>query len=38
MEGIIPRWQWRSFGRSFGEAEARPASMTPVGVQEGDEI
>lgn len=23
METVIPRWEWRTFGESFGEAEAR---------------
>jgi exopolyphosphatase/guanosine-5'-triphosphate,3'-diphosphate pyrophosphatase len=38
MAEIIPRWEWRSFGRRFGEAEARLAALTPGGVQESDEI
>jgi exopolyphosphatase/guanosine-5'-triphosphate,3'-diphosphate pyrophosphatase len=38
MEKIIPRWEWRSFGRSFGKAEALLATMTPEGVQESDEV
>jgi exopolyphosphatase/guanosine-5'-triphosphate,3'-diphosphate pyrophosphatase len=38
MEKIIPRWEWRSFGRTFGEAEARLAALTPEGVQESDEV
>jgi len=38
MEKIIPRWEWRSFGRSFGGAEARLAALTPEGMQESDEI
>jgi len=38
MEKITPRWEWRSFGRSFGEAEARIAALTPEGVQESDEV
>ncbi|MBI1283874.1 MAG: Ppx/GppA family phosphatase [Thiobacillus sp.] len=38
MEKIIPRWEWRSFGRSFGRAEAQLAAMAPEGVQESDEV
>jgi exopolyphosphatase/guanosine-5'-triphosphate,3'-diphosphate pyrophosphatase len=38
MEKIIPRWEWRSFGRSFGKAEARLAALTPEAVQESDEV
>ncbi len=38
MEKILPRWEWRSFGKRFGVAEARLAKMTPTGVQESDEI
>jgi len=38
MNEITPRWEWRSFGRRFGEAEARLAALTPKGVQESDEV
>jgi exopolyphosphatase / guanosine-5'-triphosphate,3'-diphosphate pyrophosphatase len=38
MTEIRPRWEWRSFGRRFGAAEARLAQLTPSGVQESDEI
>ena len=38
MAEITPRWEWRSFGRRFGEAEALLAGLTPSGVQESDEI
>ncbi len=38
MTGIVPRWEWRSFGRRFGEAESRLAKLTPSGVQDSDEI
>jgi exopolyphosphatase/guanosine-5'-triphosphate,3'-diphosphate pyrophosphatase len=38
MDKITPRWEWRSFGRRFGEAEARLAALTPEGVQESDEV
>ena len=38
MEKITPRWEWRSFGRGFGGAEAQLAALTPEGVQESDEV
>ena len=38
MAEIKPRWEWRSFGEHFGEAERRLAKLTPSGVQESDEI
>ena len=37
MADIRPRWEWRSFGRRFGAAEAHLAQLTPSGVQESDE-
>ncbi len=38
MTEITPRWEWRSFGRRFGQAEQRLAGLTPGGVQESDEL
>ena len=38
MATILPRWEWRSFGRWFGEAETHLSALTPGGVQESDEI
>ncbi len=38
MAEITPRWEWRSFGLRFGQAEERLARLTPSGVQESDEI
>ena len=38
MDKIIPRWEWRTFGESFGEADARYAGLTPTDVQESDEL
>jgi exopolyphosphatase/guanosine-5'-triphosphate,3'-diphosphate pyrophosphatase len=35
---IIPRWEWRTFGERFGEAEARFAALTPGTLQESDEV
>jgi exopolyphosphatase / guanosine-5'-triphosphate,3'-diphosphate pyrophosphatase len=38
MEKIIPRWEWRTFGESFGEADGRYAALTPTDIQESDEL
>lgn len=38
MPEIIPRWEWRTFGHRFGEAEAAFARMEPKDIQESDEI
>ena len=38
MSEITPRWEWRSFGPRFGEAEKRLAALTPGGAQESDEL
>ncbi len=38
MTEITPRWEWRTFGRHFGEAERRLAALAPEGVQESDEV
>lgn len=38
MSAIIPRWEWRSFGRSFPGAEERLSRLKPYGVQETDEV
>ena len=38
MPGIVPRWEWRTFGSRFGVAETRFAALTPSGVQESDEV
>jgi exopolyphosphatase/guanosine-5'-triphosphate,3'-diphosphate pyrophosphatase len=38
MPTIIPRWEWRAFGRRFGAADAAFAALTPTGVQESDEL
>ena len=37
MPGIIPRWEWRTFGSRFGLAAARFGALTPGAVQESDE-
>ena len=38
VAGIVPRWEWRTFGERFGEAEAAFAARTPERVQESDEL
>ena len=38
MANIVPRWEWRTFGDSFGDADSRFAALEPGGVQESDEI
>lgn len=38
MEKIIPRWEWRTFGENFGEADARYAALKPDNVHESDEL
>ena len=38
MTDLKPRWEWRSFGRSFGAAESRLAALPPGKVQESDEV
>src|SRR5262249_5273497 len=38
MENIIPRWEWRTFGESFGEAEHRLPELETGMVQESDEL
>ena len=35
---IVPRWEWRTFGDSFGEAEARLAGLPPTKVDDSDEL
>ncbi len=38
METVIPRWEWRTFAASFGEAERRFRELEPSTVQESDEL
>jgi exopolyphosphatase/guanosine-5'-triphosphate,3'-diphosphate pyrophosphatase len=38
MDKIIPRWEWRTFGESFGATDARFATLEPVDVHESDEL
>lgn len=35
---IVPRWEWRAFGPSFGPAEERFGALSPERVQESDEL
>ncbi len=37
MENIIPRWEWRTFGDSFGAVDGQFAALEPGSVQESDE-
>ena len=34
---IVPRWEWRTFGESFGGAEERLSSLTPERVDDSGE-
>jgi exopolyphosphatase/guanosine-5'-triphosphate,3'-diphosphate pyrophosphatase len=36
--GIVPRWEWRTFGESFGAAEGHLALLDPDRIQESDEV
>src|SRR5262245_39173773 len=38
MATIVPRWEWRTFGESFGEAGKRFRELPPGKVQESDEL
>jgi exopolyphosphatase / guanosine-5'-triphosphate,3'-diphosphate pyrophosphatase len=38
LAGIVPRWEWRTFGESFGAADARFAKLVPDRVQDSDEV
>jgi exopolyphosphatase/guanosine-5'-triphosphate,3'-diphosphate pyrophosphatase len=38
MEAIIPRWEWRAFAASFGEADRRFRELAPGRVQESGEL
>ena len=38
LAGIVPRWEWRTFGDSFGSAETLLAAQEPERAQESDEI
>ena len=38
MSQIVPRWEWRTFGPSFGAADETLSELTPTSVQESDEL
>jgi exopolyphosphatase / guanosine-5'-triphosphate,3'-diphosphate pyrophosphatase len=38
MGDVVPRWEWRTFGESFGEADSRFAALTPERTEESDEV
>jgi len=38
MEAIIPRWEWRTFGAGFGEADRRFGALEAGPAQESDEV
>ena len=38
LSGIVPRWEWRTFGDSFGSAETLLDAHESERVQESDEI
>src|SRR5262245_32326237 len=38
MAHIIPRWEWRTFGEGFGEADRRFASLSAHDVEDSDEV
>ncbi len=38
MTTIVPRWEWRAFGRSFGAAEDALVPISPRRTEEGDEL
>jgi exopolyphosphatase/guanosine-5'-triphosphate,3'-diphosphate pyrophosphatase len=35
---IVPRWEWRTFGDGFGEADRRLAALEPDRVEDSDEV
>lgn len=38
MATIVPRWEWRTFGSRFAQAEQAFAGLEPKDVQESDEV
>ena len=38
MSRSIPRWEWRTFGEAFGDADERFAALSRERVEESDEI
>ncbi len=37
-QAIVPRWEWRTFGESFPDTDARFAALMPERAQESDEV
>jgi exopolyphosphatase / guanosine-5'-triphosphate,3'-diphosphate pyrophosphatase len=35
---IVPRWEWRTFGDDFGDADDRLGALPPERVEESDEV
>src|SRR4051812_3016026 len=35
---IVPRWEWRTFGRDFGSADTTLSNQEPVDVIESEEL
>ena len=35
---MIPRWEWRAFGQSFGDADDHFAALEPEKVEESTEV
>jgi exopolyphosphatase/guanosine-5'-triphosphate,3'-diphosphate pyrophosphatase len=35
---VVPRWEWRTFGRAFGQADERFGALSAERVQESDEL
>jgi exopolyphosphatase / guanosine-5'-triphosphate,3'-diphosphate pyrophosphatase len=35
---IVPRWEWRTFGETFGDAEERLGALAPTRVDDSDEV
>ena len=38
LSGIVPRWEWRTFGERLVTAEGRLAAVAPEQVQESDDL
>ena len=38
MEAIVPRWEWRTFAASFGDADQRFRELPPGKVHDSDEV
>ena len=38
LAGIVPRWEWRTFGESANAAEGRLALLDPERIAESDEL